>query len=95
MNFEQNPITQNECSLLDYVGVYGFRKIKLDGGHLVHERDGFPGIKLIPIGKDKFALEDISSLRFQFVRDDSDKVVQLIGLYDNGNKDRLNRKAKN
>jgi retinol-binding protein 3 len=94
LNFEQNPPTLNEGSLFDYVGIYGFRKIKVDNGHLVHERDGFPGITLIPTGKDKFALEGISSLQFQFVRDTSYKVVQLIGLYDNGNRESLNRTVK-
>ncbi len=70
--------------LQPYVGVYGPRKIRVQDGKLVYQRDDGPVYELVPVGEDNFHLADLSYFRIRFERDDSGKVVTLVGRYDDG-----------
>jgi hypothetical protein len=83
-----NPIILDKKILRDYVGIYaGERKISLLGNHLEYQRGKGPISLLIPMDEDLFSLEDLDFLRFKFVRDSSGNVIELIGLYRNGDRE--------
>ena len=42
---------------------------------------------MIPMGDDRFMIADLDYFRIQFERDDSGKVVRLVGLYESGRSD--------
>lgn len=73
----------------EYTGKFGDRIITLENGNLIYERPGV-GVKtkLIPMKKDLFAVESVEYFRIRFIRDQEGKIIELIGLYDNGNSDK-------
>jgi hypothetical protein len=83
-----HPVVLGKGEAEAYVGTYGPRRITtgVDGG-LVYQRDDGPLYRLVPTGKDRFGLEEIEYFRIEFVRDDTGKVVELIGHYSNGQRD--------
>jgi hypothetical protein len=87
LEVERNPVTLNEAALNAFVGVYGPRKISLENGMLYYQREGRPKYKLMPMGEDTFMLEGLDMFRLKFKRDDSGKVTELVGMYDNGETD--------
>lgn len=67
-----------------YVGVYGPRKIFIEGGKLCYQRGEQAATVLYPMNEDLFGLASSDSFRLRFERDASGKVVTLVGLYDDG-----------
>lgn len=78
------PYTPPEGVLQDYVGVYGPRRLWVEEGQLYYQRGENPRYRLIPMADDKFMMENLDYFRIEFVRDETGKVVKLVGLYDNG-----------
>ena len=68
-----------------YAGVYGERKVTFENGALFYQRTG-PKYRLIPMTATLFALDGLDYFRVEFVVKDG-KTVELIGLYDNGERD--------
>jgi hypothetical protein len=62
--------------------VYGERKVTFENGVLQYERTG-PKYRLIPLTETLFAVEGLDYFRVEFVVKGG-KAVELIGLYDNG-----------
>ncbi len=91
---EKNPVRLDEKSMDAFVGVYGPRKIWLENGILFYQREGRPKYKLIPMGEDTFIVEGLDYFRIKFNRDNSGKVIEFIGLYDNGTTDSNKRSDK-
>ena len=89
----KNPVTIDKNSLKAFVGVYGPRVISVENGIMFYQREDRPRYKLIPMGSDMFMLENLDYFRIKFVRDDSGKVIELSGIYDNGNTD-SNKRTK-
>jgi hypothetical protein len=54
---------------------------------LYYQREDRPRYRLIPMGNDLFGLDGLDYFRVQFERDDSGRVVKIVGLYDNGHRD--------
>ncbi len=82
---KQDPPRVSEKTLKTYVGVYGERKVTFENGTIFYQRTG-PKYKLIPLTPTLFALDGLDSFRVEFVIKDG-KVVELMGLYDNGERD--------
>jgi retinol-binding protein 3 len=85
MKAKANPPRLDEKSLKPYAGVYGERKVTFENGGLYYQRTG-PKYKLAPMTPTLFAVEGLDYFRLEFVVKDG-KAVELIGLYDNGDRD--------
>lgn len=81
------PYTPPDGVLQDYDGVYGPRRIWMEGQELYYQRGENPRYRLTPMAADKFMIKSLDYFRIEFVRDDGGKVVKLVGLYDNGRTD--------
>ena len=72
-------------TLKTYAGTYGERTVTFENGALYYQRTG-PKYKLLPMTATLFALDGLDSFRIEFTVKDG-KVVGLVGLYDNGDRD--------
>ncbi len=70
-----------------FVGQYGPRRIYVEEGVLYYQREDRPRYALAPMGEDLFRVGDLDYFRLTFERDDQDKVVRIVGLYDDGHTD--------
>jgi len=82
MKAKTNPPNIDEKTLKTYVGEYGDRKVTFENGVLNYQRTG-PKYRLVPLTEILFAVEGLDYFRVEFVAKDG-KSVELIGLYDNG-----------
>ncbi|MEJ2721844.1 MAG: S41 family peptidase [bacterium] len=86
-----NPIELPNKQMKQYVGGYGPRKIFIEDGVLYYQREDRPRYKMEPMGEDLFRVGDLDYFRITFERNDSGKIVKLIGLYDSGRTDENER----
>jgi len=84
---ERNPVTLTPAELQPLVGTYGPRAITLENRELYYQRQDRPKYRLIPMGNDTFMLDGLDSFRLQFGRDQAGAVTEIIGLYNDGQKD--------
>jgi hypothetical protein len=82
LNAKANPVRVGEEVLKAYAGIYGDRKVMFENGTLFYQRTG-PKLRLTPITDTLFAVEGIDYFRVEFLVKDG-KAVELVGLYDNG-----------
>ncbi|MGD9549339.1 MAG: S41 family peptidase [Candidatus Krumholzibacteriia bacterium] len=82
-----SPLAVSGDELRQYVGVFGPREVMLQDGELFYRRGDGPLMKLTPMGPDLFRVGDLDYFRARFERDDDDRVVRFIGLYDDGRED--------
>jgi hypothetical protein len=93
LEIEQQPVQLDVKTLKDYVGIYGPRKIELENTALYYQREGRPKYALIPMGDDSFMIKELDYFRLKFNRA-AGKVVELVGMYDNGETDAHPKKMK-
>ncbi len=74
-----------------YVGDYGPRHIRLEGGVLYYQRDGNPRYRLRPLSGDTFLLDGLGTFRVRFARAADGNVSKIVGLYLDGNEDETPR----
>lgn len=84
---EKNPLTLTQTEMLVYVGDFGPRHFMLENGTLFYQRDERPKYRLIPMGKNLFGVDGIDYFRVKFIKDQSGDIVEVVGIYDNGNSD--------
>lgn len=82
---KQNPPSIDEKTLKTYSGVYGERKVTFENGALFYQRSG-PKFRLVALTETLFAVEGLDYFRVEFVVKDG-QTVELIGVYDNGDRD--------
>jgi len=87
---KMNPAEVGDADLRKYVGTYGPRKITIADGTLFYQRENGPKYPLVPMGDHWFILEGLDNFRIEF-QQEADKVVALIGHYDNGSADKSTR----
>jgi hypothetical protein len=87
---KNNPVVLDEESKLAYAGNYGPRKIFIENGGLVYQREERPKQKMIFIKKDVFELEGTQDFQLVFVWE-SHKVVAVEGHYADGRVTRNDR----
>jgi Aspartyl protease len=61
----------------DYGGRYGERTITAENDALYLQREGGPRLKLKPVSKDEFTLEEVPEARMKFVIDENGKIKEL------------------
>lgn len=61
----------------DYAGSYGDRTITEENGSLFIQRPNGMRLKLVPIARDEFTLEQIPAARFKFTRDASGNITEI------------------
>jgi hypothetical protein len=86
-----NPVEISKKEMEQYVGRYGPRRIFIDDGALYYQREDRPRFELEPMGEDLFSVGDLDYFRLTFERNKSGKVVKIVGLYDNGERDEHER----
>jgi len=82
-----NPVSLTENVLRKYTGQYGPRKIWLEEGRLLYQRENGPIFHMFPMGENLFGMKELSSFRIKFVPEENGDVNELIGLYDIGHQD--------
>ncbi|MGZ5556516.1 MAG: S41 family peptidase [Candidatus Aminicenantales bacterium] len=82
---KQNPPRVDAKTLKTYAGEYGERTVVFENGTLYYRRTG-PRYRLVPLTATLFALDGLDNFRIEFVIKDG-KAVELIGLYDDGERD--------
>ncbi len=87
LKIKLDPPVIDETSILHYVGSYGPRIITSEDGTLFYQREGRTKYPLIPMGNHWFILDGLDSFRIEFLLE-NDRVVALVGHYDNGNEDK-------
>jgi hypothetical protein len=85
----KDPPRVDAKTLQGYAGVYGERKVTFENGGLFYQRTG-PKYRLVPMTATLFALDGLDYFRVEFVVKDG-KTVELVGIYDNGDRDRSPR----
>jgi len=73
-----NPLRIPEETLRSYVGIYGPRKISLEGGSLIYQREGRAKMKMSPLAEGYFALDGIDYFRVKFIKE-GNQVVAVEG----------------
>ncbi len=79
---KQNPPRADAKVMKTYAGVYGERKVTFENGALFYQRTG-PKYRLIPMTATLFALDGLDYFRVEFTIKEG-KAIELVGLYDNG-----------
>jgi hypothetical protein len=82
------PAQVDESILRQYTGNFGPRRVWFENGNLYYQREDRPVFKLIPMSEDTFMLEGVDYFKMRFVKDDSGNVVEILGMYREGQRDR-------
>jgi hypothetical protein len=82
-----NPVTMDARELKKYAGVYGPRKITLEGGELIYQREDGPRMRMIPMNENMFWFRELDYFRLEVLTENG-KAVAVVGHYDNGNTDK-------
>lgn len=88
-----HPVELADEELQTYVGRFGKRRISIENGALVYQREGSKTYRLVPMGNDWFkpASDELYYFQIQFERAESGDITRLIGWYDNGKSDSSDR----
>ena len=86
-----HPMTLTRAELEEYVGVYGPRRVFMEGDILCAQRDGRALLRLLPMERDLFGNEGRDDFRLRFERDGEGRIVRVVGLYEDGQTDPLAR----
>ena len=89
-----NPIIMIPKTMKKYVGTYGPRKIFLKNKMLFYQRENRPKHCMIPLGDDWFKLDDLDYFRLHFMKNKNGKVIELVGVYDDGSRAANKRTTK-
>jgi hypothetical protein len=79
-----HPYTLPAGTAADYAGTFGPRRVAVEAGALVYQREGRPKLHLKPIARDLFALEGLDDALVRFDRDGAGHVVKLVVFRDDG-----------
>lgn len=82
-----NDIEIDNSILKNYSGNYGDRKVYYENGKLFYQRNGRQKFELTPISEDTFMIKDVGYFRLKFIKDDSGKISEIVGMYDDGKTD--------
>jgi hypothetical protein len=82
-----SPATFTAKELASFAGTYGPRKVWIEDGRLVQQREGRSKLTLFPMTGTTFAAQGVDYVRFTFVKDEKGKVSKVVLTYDNGTRD--------
>jgi hypothetical protein len=86
-----HPVALSKKQMEQYVGGYGPRRVFMDAGVLYYQREDRPRYEIVPMGDDLFRVGDLDYFRLSFERNNSGKIVKLVGMYDDGRTDENKR----
>jgi hypothetical protein len=75
-----HPVIVPAGELAAMVGTYGPRRVTLEGGVLLYQRDDQPRQLLLPIGNDQFLVGDLNDRLMRFERGSNGKIVRMVGV---------------
>jgi hypothetical protein len=81
------PVTVDEATLRSYAGQYGPRKLWVENGTLMYQREDAPAHPAFPLTAAMFGFPDIDYFRLEVVLDDTGTPVGLVGHYGDGRTD--------
>jgi hypothetical protein len=84
VDLRRKPVSLAGASLGIYAGDYGVRHIRQEGDALYFQREGGPRLRMIPVGEDRFLLEDRDDIKVEFVRDAQGAVAEMVGTFSDG-----------
>lgn len=82
-----NPVEVSESVLATYAGQYGPRRLRVEEGKLLYQRDEGQIRQAKPMTATLFGFEDLDYFRLEVVLDESGEPLKLVGHYDNGRTD--------
>lgn len=82
-----NDVNIDNALMKEYSGNYGERKIYFENGKLYYQRSNRQKFEMTPMSEDTFMLKEIDFFRVKFSRDETGKVTEIIGMYDDGKTD--------
>jgi hypothetical protein len=82
-----NPMAVKQSVLKSYVGTYEVRKITMENGELIYQRENRGKHTLVPVSENEFMVGNISYFRIRFIKENN-KIIALEGLYDDGRSDK-------
>lgn len=83
----KKPASFTPQELEAFAGEYGPRKVWLEEGRLVQQRQGRAKLTLVPMTGTTFAAEGVDYVRFTFVKDEKGRVAKVVLTYDDGERD--------
>ncbi|MFH1501812.1 MAG: S41 family peptidase [Candidatus Eisenbacteria bacterium] len=86
-----DPVEVSEGVLETYAGQYGPRRLWVEDGSLMYQRDEGQVGRATPMTDTTFRFDNLNYFRLEVVLDDSGKPVKLVGHYDNGRTDENDR----
>jgi hypothetical protein len=75
---ERSGLSLTPAEQAAYVGDYGDQHVAVEGGALTYRRDRGQPLRMIPLGRDAFALGGVADRRLSFERDAAGKVATLV-----------------
>lgn len=85
------PAALGETELQRFAGTYGERRVWVKDGRLTYQRGEMPARTLTLMGKDLFAVDGVPYFRIRFEAGEGGKTARLIGLYDDGRAEPMER----
>jgi retinol-binding protein 3 len=82
-----SPATFTAKELASFAGTYGPRKVWIEDGHLVQQREGRSRLTLVPMTGTTFTAKGVDYVRFTFVKNEEGQVSKVVLTYDNGTRD--------
>jgi hypothetical protein len=83
----KKPAAFTAAQLAQFAGTYGPRKVWVEEGRLVQQREGRSKLVLAPLTGTTFSAEGVDYVRFTFVKDEKGKVAKVVLTYDDGTRD--------
>jgi len=86
LTLKESPCELKPAQMRTYAGVYGPCAVTCRKGRLYYKCTG-PEMEMLPLRTDVFALDGQDDFRLRFERDDSGRVITLVGMYQDGHED--------
>ena len=81
------PASFTAKELVSFAGTYGPRKVWVENGQLIQQREGRSKLTLVPMTGTTFTAKGVDYVRFTFVKDEKGQVSKVVLTYDNGTRD--------
>jgi spore coat polysaccharide biosynthesis predicted glycosyltransferase SpsG len=88
---KEKPHQVTPEQLGSYVGSYGPRRLFLEDGRLIYQREERDPLPLTPLADNLFAMEDLHWFRIEIEKDEAGKPIAILGHYLHGDSDRSPR----
>jgi hypothetical protein len=77
LSIKLNPVVLSEKDMQRYQGVFGSRKVYVENGELLYQREGASVLHLVPLGNDRFAFSESDNYRIVIKADTNGKAETM------------------